>query len=173
MVMSREVLPEMTGLFDAWYLDGFAPVKNPEMWAENIFPQVAARTKPGGTVATFSATGDVKRGLRGAGFTVKRIKGFGTKWHMTMASLPSAAIPPPAKKPVTVLGAGPCRVRRRLCAGAKRISRNGRRPAGWVRAGNVGQSRGSFVSEADGGGFRRPENITATGFAIRGTCLSL
>ena len=49
-----DVLPEVSGAFDAWYLDGFTPAKNPAMWSENLYPLIAARTKPGGTAATFS-----------------------------------------------------------------------------------------------------------------------
>jgi tRNA 5-methylaminomethyl-2-thiouridine biosynthesis bifunctional protein len=85
-----EVLPELGGKFDAWYLDGFAPAKNPAMWEEKLFPLIAARTAPGGTLATFSSAGAVRRGLAGAGFDVEKVEGFGTKREMTVASLPSS-----------------------------------------------------------------------------------
>jgi tRNA 5-methylaminomethyl-2-thiouridine biosynthesis bifunctional protein len=104
-----EVLPDLGGAFDAWYLDGFAPAKNPAMWEEKLFPLIAARTAPGGTLATFSSAGAVRRGLAGAGFSVEKVEGFGTKREMTVASFPP--FPPPAskgkkEKEITVLGAG-------------------------------------------------------------------
>jgi len=65
-----EVLPELTGTFDAWYLDGFSPDKNPAMWEDRLFPLIAARTGRGGTLATFSSAGRVRRALQAAGFSV-------------------------------------------------------------------------------------------------------
>lgn len=101
-----DVLPQLAGKFDAWHLDGFAPKYNPDMWTENIYAQVAARTKAGGTVASFSSAGHVRRGLAAAGFDVKKVKGFGFKWSSTTAAMPGepAAVPPPKK--IAVLGAG-------------------------------------------------------------------
>lgn len=102
-----EVLPELSGTFDAWYLDGFSPAKNPDMWAESLLPKISARTRPQGTLTTFSAVGDVRRGLKAAGFNVKKIDGYGTKWNMTVAHMPEApykALHP--VKNIAVLGAG-------------------------------------------------------------------
>lgn len=65
-----------------WFLDGHSPDKNPEMWSENTFMKVAENSLAGATFATFTAAGIVKRGLRDAGFFVKRIKGYGRKRHM-------------------------------------------------------------------------------------------
>jgi tRNA 5-methylaminomethyl-2-thiouridine biosynthesis bifunctional protein len=102
-----EVLPEVQGRFDVWYLDGFAPAKNPDMWDEKLFPLIAARTEAGGTLATFSSVGDMRLGLQAAGFEAEKIKGFGTKWHMTVAKMPEAPLPRrPAPKNAVVLGAG-------------------------------------------------------------------
>jgi len=64
---------------DAWYLDGFAPARNPDMWQAGIFQAMAALSRPGATLATFTAAGDVRRGLSAAGFDVQRVPGFGTK----------------------------------------------------------------------------------------------
>ncbi|QEN05054.1 hypothetical protein EW093_10150 [Thiospirochaeta perfilievii] len=67
---------------NCWFFDGHSPDKNPEMWSVELFKNVSKQTKKGGTFATFTAAGVVKRALRDAGFTVKRKKGFGRKRHM-------------------------------------------------------------------------------------------
>ncbi|MGR3622328.1 tRNA (5-methylaminomethyl-2-thiouridine)(34)-methyltransferase MnmD [Pseudophaeobacter sp.] len=82
---ARVSLPEWTGEADAWFLDGFSPAKNPELWQEDLLQAVADHTKPGGSAATYTAAGFVRRGLEAAGFTVDRISGFGRKRHMTQA----------------------------------------------------------------------------------------
>lgn len=83
--LSRVVIP--SGV-DAWFLDGFAPAKNPGMWTDTVFNGMARLCAPGATFATFTAAGFVKRGLREAGFTVNRTRGFGYKWHMLRGSFP-------------------------------------------------------------------------------------
>ena len=72
---------------DAWFLDGFAPSKNPGMWTPLLLRAVAGHTAPGGTAATYSAAGAVRRALAEAGFAVARRPGFGRKRHMTVARL--------------------------------------------------------------------------------------
>ena len=67
---------------DAWFLDGFAPAKNPEMWNDNLFSAMARLVRPGGTFATFTCAGFVRRGLKEAGFSVQKVKGFGRKREM-------------------------------------------------------------------------------------------
>lgn len=102
---AADMLPEITGQFDAWYLDGFSPAKNPAMWEDKLFPLIAARTRGNGTLATFSSAGAVRRGLEAAGFTVEKVKGFGAKRDMTVARMPDSAALPHNKK-IVVLGAG-------------------------------------------------------------------
>jgi tRNA U34 5-methylaminomethyl-2-thiouridine-forming methyltransferase MnmC len=68
--------------FDAWYLDGFAPSRNPAMWSQDLLRAVFARTKPGGSFATYAAAGFVRRNLVGAGFVVERRPGFAGKREM-------------------------------------------------------------------------------------------
>jgi tRNA U34 5-methylaminomethyl-2-thiouridine-forming methyltransferase MnmC len=75
------------GRADAWFLDGFAPARNPAMWAPAVIARVAARTAPGGTLATYSAAGHVRRALAEAGLIVARAPGYGAKRHMTRAVL--------------------------------------------------------------------------------------
>jgi tRNA 5-methylaminomethyl-2-thiouridine biosynthesis bifunctional protein len=101
-----DVLPELSGAFDAWYLDGFSPEKNPGMWEERFWPLIAARAKPGGTLSTFSVTGPMRRGLAASGFEVKKVKGFGVKWSMTVASMPPSRPAARRAREVAVLGAG-------------------------------------------------------------------
>ncbi len=74
---------------DAWFLDGFSPAKNPAMWAEATLRGVAARTVPGGTVATYAAAGWVRRNLTSAGFETRRAPGFGRKREMLTGRLPA------------------------------------------------------------------------------------
>lgn len=70
------------GLIDAWFLDGFAPSKNPDMWTDNLFSQMARLSKVGATFGTFTAAGVVKRGLAAVGFEIKKRNGFGRKRDM-------------------------------------------------------------------------------------------
>lgn len=82
---ARRSLPDWAGTADAWFLDGFSPAKNPELWGADLMAQVARHTAPKGTAATYTAAGFVRRGLEAAGFAVSRIPGYGRKRHMTRA----------------------------------------------------------------------------------------
>ena len=84
---ARETLPDWDCHADAWYLDGFSPAKNPELWGTDLMAQVAAHTAAGGTVATYTAAGFVRRGLADAGFSIERVQGFGRKRHMVRGVL--------------------------------------------------------------------------------------
>ena len=85
---ARTTLPAWQGRADAWYLDGFSPAKNPELWNEALMAEVARHTAPGGTFATYTAAGFVRRGLQAAGFAVERRKGHGHKRHMATGKIP-------------------------------------------------------------------------------------
>ncbi len=78
---------------DAWFLDGFAPASNPEMWRPELFRCMALLSHAGTTAATFTAAGIVKRGLRDHGFSIAKVPGWGRKRDMLTAvytgSLPS------------------------------------------------------------------------------------
>ncbi|MEW5561546.1 bifunctional tRNA (5-methylaminomethyl-2-thiouridine)(34)-methyltransferase MnmD/FAD-dependent 5-carboxymethylaminomethyl-2-thiouridine(34) oxidoreductase MnmC [Enterobacter asburiae] len=67
---------------DAWFLDGFAPSKNPDMWTPTLFNAMAKLARPGGTLSTFTSAGFVRRGLIDAGFCMQKSKGFGRKREM-------------------------------------------------------------------------------------------
>ncbi|WP_062762275.1 tRNA (5-methylaminomethyl-2-thiouridine)(34)-methyltransferase MnmD [Falsirhodobacter sp. alg1] len=80
---AQQTLPAWQGMANAWFLDGFSPAKNPELWNGAMMAAVGAHTHVGGTFATYTAAGHVRRALTEAGFTVERRTGFGTKRHMT------------------------------------------------------------------------------------------
>ena len=83
----RQTLPVWQGRADAWFLDGFSPAKNPEMWGDALMAEVAAHTNPHGGFATYTAAGHVRRALQAAGFQVERRPGFGHKRHMSVGRL--------------------------------------------------------------------------------------
>lgn len=82
---ARETVSDMAQKADAWFLDGFAPARNPELWEPRLLADVFAQTAPGGTAATYTAAGAVRRALAEAGFAVERQSGFGRKRHMSVA----------------------------------------------------------------------------------------
>lgn len=84
---ARETLPNWDGFANAWFLDGFAPSKNPELWDEHLMQSVAEHTAPGGSFATYTAAGFVRRALANAGFEVSRRPGYGRKRHMSVGVL--------------------------------------------------------------------------------------
>ena len=84
---ARETLAHWSGQANAWFLDGFSPAKNPELWENRLMREVAMHTAPQGTFATYTAAGAVRRALEAAGFEVERAPGFGRKRHMTQGIL--------------------------------------------------------------------------------------
>lgn len=74
---------------DAWYLDGFSPAKNPEIFNHRVFSLLAQNSAPNATLTTYSAAGFVRRGLVDAGFSVEKRKGHGNKREMIMAQFPA------------------------------------------------------------------------------------
>ncbi|WP_417582727.1 bifunctional tRNA (5-methylaminomethyl-2-thiouridine)(34)-methyltransferase MnmD/FAD-dependent 5-carboxymethylaminomethyl-2-thiouridine(34) oxidoreductase MnmC [Nitrincola sp.] len=119
-------LPQLEAKVDSWFLDGFAPAKNPDLWTEALFHQIARLSRPGTRFATFTAAGLVRRGLQDVGFEVEKRPGFGRKREMLAGImrasetdpaltsrhsdiLPIWSRPPdpqPATKPVIIIGAG-------------------------------------------------------------------
>ena len=87
---ARGTLPAWPGRADAWFLDGFSPAKNPELWGEDLMAEVARHAAPGGSFATYTAAGFVRRALESAGFQVERRAGYGAKRHMSRGILGSA-----------------------------------------------------------------------------------
>jgi len=80
------------GPIDAWFLDGFAPAKNPAMWSPELFQQLVRLGQTGTTVSTFTAASAVREGLREAGFEITRVKGYGRKRHMLTGRIGSEEI---------------------------------------------------------------------------------
>jgi tRNA 5-methylaminomethyl-2-thiouridine biosynthesis bifunctional protein len=84
----EEALPQLpAGSVDAWFLDGFSPAKNPEMWSDAVLTNIARASRDGATLATYTSAGWVRRGLQQAGFTVARTPGFGRKREMVLGSI--------------------------------------------------------------------------------------
>ncbi|PIO91698.1 bifunctional tRNA (5-methylaminomethyl-2-thiouridine)(34)-methyltransferase MnmD/FAD-dependent 5-carboxymethylaminomethyl-2-thiouridine(34) oxidoreductase MnmC [Pseudomonas syringae] len=97
-----QMLPQLDGQIDAWFLDGFAPAKNPEMWTPELFAELARLSTPGTTIGTFTSTGWVRRSLNAAGFKMKRVPGIGHKWEVLRGAFiawPEGVAPVPAAKP--------------------------------------------------------------------------
>lgn len=106
---SAHYLPTLDIQADAWFLDGFAPAKNPQMWQPTLFESMARSARPGTTFATFTSAGMVKRGLQAVGFQVEKTKGFGHKRDMLCGIWQpeaSAASPASTLPRVAVIGAG-------------------------------------------------------------------
>ncbi|MBH3440725.1 bifunctional tRNA (5-methylaminomethyl-2-thiouridine)(34)-methyltransferase MnmD/FAD-dependent 5-carboxymethylaminomethyl-2-thiouridine(34) oxidoreductase MnmC [Pseudomonas luteola] len=82
-----DCLPELDARCNAWFLDGFAPAKNPDMWTSALFGQLARLSADDATLATFTCAGFVRRGLLEAGFAMKKVQGFGHKREMLKGSL--------------------------------------------------------------------------------------
>lgn len=81
---ARKTVPNWTETANAWFLDGFSPAKNPELWGKDLMKSVASHTAIRGTFSTYTASGFIRRNLQNAGFTVERVKGFGPKRHMSI-----------------------------------------------------------------------------------------
>jgi tRNA 5-methylaminomethyl-2-thiouridine biosynthesis bifunctional protein len=100
-------LSQWSGSADAWFLDGFAPATNPEMWSDAVLDGIAARSAPGARVATFTVAGVVRRGLSERGFTVGKRPGHGRKRERLEGRLPDASGPAPSPAPsIAIIGAG-------------------------------------------------------------------
>lgn len=94
---------------DCWFLDGFAPAKNPEMWSDVLFDEMARLSAPQASAATFTVAGVVKRGLSNAGFAIEKKPGFGRKREMLCARFAgNGAVSPELSqvKTVAVIGGG-------------------------------------------------------------------
>ncbi len=77
-----EALSQFSGYIDTFFLDGFSPQKNPAMWSDALFSQMARIAAPNANFATFTAAGQVRRGLQAAGFSVSKRPGFQHKREM-------------------------------------------------------------------------------------------
>lgn len=174
-------LSQVRGSVDAWFLDGFAPAKNPQMWTPELFAEVARLSAPGATLGTFSSAGAVRRGLRAVGFKMKRLPGQGKKWEImrgefiggaepmaepavvarvkhTTESKPWFAYPPkvPGPREALVIGAGLAG-----CATAASLAARG-----WQVT--LLERHGQLASEASG----NPQGVLYLKLSAHGTALS-
>jgi tRNA 5-methylaminomethyl-2-thiouridine biosynthesis bifunctional protein len=103
---ARETLPQLRASVDAWFLDGFAPAKNPEMWQQALFDNMARLSHAATTFATFTSAGEVRRGLQAAGFEVKKVAGFGRKREMLCGQYKGASCVIPAEAGIQLFNSG-------------------------------------------------------------------
>lgn len=88
-----EAYSQLVAQVDAWFLDGFTPKKNHDMWNEQLFSQVARLSYNETTLSTFTVAGFVREGLQNVGFNVQKVPGFGRKLEMVYATFsPSSAV---------------------------------------------------------------------------------
>lgn len=80
-------LTKTEGAFDAWFLDGFSPAKNPDMWGDDVMREIARLSADKASVATFTVAGAVRRALTAAGFEVEKRPGHGRKREMLVGQL--------------------------------------------------------------------------------------
>jgi len=113
-------LSQLSIRVDAWFLDGFDPKKNPEMWSDQVFSNMARLSSEGASYSTFTVAGAVKRGLQKNGFSIEKRKGFGRKREMLTGRLLElksgfqsktpwyyrSHSKPTSKKEVSIVGAG-------------------------------------------------------------------
>lgn len=78
---------QVSARVDAFFLDGFAPRVNPQMWSRHLFGQLVRMANPHATAATWCCAGEMRRSLAAAGFLVNKVKGYGGKREMTVATL--------------------------------------------------------------------------------------
>ncbi|WP_300316919.1 bifunctional tRNA (5-methylaminomethyl-2-thiouridine)(34)-methyltransferase MnmD/FAD-dependent 5-carboxymethylaminomethyl-2-thiouridine(34) oxidoreductase MnmC [Idiomarina sp.] len=104
--------PQAKHKVDAWFLDGFAPSKNPDMWQRQLFETMAITAHEGTTYATFTAAGVVRRGLNDAGFAVHKVPGYGRKREMVCGQYQGQVVKPetqstdPQVDSVVIIGGG-------------------------------------------------------------------
>ncbi|MFJ4194236.1 bifunctional tRNA (5-methylaminomethyl-2-thiouridine)(34)-methyltransferase MnmD/FAD-dependent 5-carboxymethylaminomethyl-2-thiouridine(34) oxidoreductase MnmC [Pseudomonas sp. NPDC089534] len=167
-----EQLPQLDARIDAWFLDGFAPAKNPDMWTAELFAELARLAAPGATISTFTSTGWVRRLLNAAGFKMKRTPGIGHKWEILRgeflgwpAEVPAPApdkpwfarpAPVPGKRRALVIGAGLAG-----CASAASLAARG-----WQVS--LLERHGAVAQEASG----NPQGVLYLKLSAHGTALS-
>lgn len=125
---ARQTLPALRGTIHAWFLDGFSPARNPQLWEPSLLETVGRLSAPGATVATYSSAGAVRRALEGAGFAMRKASGFGSKREMLVGEQRGAAdAPTSAAKPASAMGRRAAVVGAGLagCASAASLARRG------------------------------------------------
>ncbi|MCL7744032.1 FAD-dependent 5-carboxymethylaminomethyl-2-thiouridine(34) oxidoreductase MnmC [Guyparkeria hydrothermalis] len=167
---ANDQLPRLDGYFDAFYLDGFAPDRNPALWRDTLIARLGERAAPGATVATYSAARRVRDALSVAGFVTEKRPGFGRKREMLSARSPDVAAKAATAQPggegaIAVIGAG--------MAGttvARQLSRRGREvavfEAGPRAAGGGSGNPAGLVAPVISRDWNRLSQLTATGMGF-------
>ncbi|MFJ3484228.1 bifunctional tRNA (5-methylaminomethyl-2-thiouridine)(34)-methyltransferase MnmD/FAD-dependent 5-carboxymethylaminomethyl-2-thiouridine(34) oxidoreductase MnmC [Pseudomonas sp. NPDC090202] len=167
-----EMLPQLDGPIDAWFLDGFAPAKNPEMWTPELFAELARLAAPDSTIGTFTSTGWVRRSLNAAGFKMKRVPGIGHKWEVLKGRFigwPEDVTAPPV--------AAPWFARPKPLAGPRKALVIGAGLAGCATAASLAargwqvsllERHGDLAQEASG----NPQGVLYLKLSAHGTALS-
>lgn len=119
---AADMLPTLRGKADAFYLDGFSPSKNRQLWSPRICSNLARLAATGTTLATWTVAGAVRQELAAAGFLLEKARGFGGKREMTRGAfrIARAPAPPPRQRSAIVIGAGLAG-----CAAAERLAARG------------------------------------------------
>ena len=100
-------LDNLTAKIDAWFLDGFSPSTNPDLWNPLVYGRIFACSKPGATLSTYTVAGHVRKGLTDAGFETSKVSGFGGKAEMLTGRKPGVWTGSSIeKKRVAVIGSG-------------------------------------------------------------------
>ena len=104
---AAEALSRLSARVDLWFLDGFSPAKNPDAWTAEIYEQMARLSRPGARLSTFTAAGDVRRGLERAGFETGKRSGWAKKREHLTARFGGQWSPrPKPTAPLTIAGGG-------------------------------------------------------------------
>jgi tRNA 5-methylaminomethyl-2-thiouridine biosynthesis bifunctional protein len=114
---ARRLLPQLQLQADAFFLDGFAPARNPQMWSRELLAALGRKATPGATAATWSVARELREGLRSAGFEVTRVPGWGGKRQMSRARFAPAFVPRRAPARVADPAAAQAVTRRALVIG--------------------------------------------------------
>lgn len=91
--LADDVLPDLEANVDSWFLDGFAPAKNPEIWTDTVFKSIERLSSDNTSFATYTSASFVRRNLKSIGFEVEKIKGFGKKREMLVGELSNGKVP--------------------------------------------------------------------------------
>jgi tRNA 5-methylaminomethyl-2-thiouridine biosynthesis bifunctional protein len=167
-----EQLPLLDGPVDAWFLDGFAPAKNPDMWTPELFAELARLSLPGTSLGTFTSTGWVRRSLKAAGFKMKRVPGIGHKWEVLRGEFLGWPADTPAPAPVKPWFARPT-----LPAGERKALVIGAGLAGCATAASLAargwqvsllERHAALAQEASG----NPQGVLYLKLSAHGTALS-
>lgn len=171
-----DYLPKLDTAADAWFLDGFAPAKNPKMWQPYLYEHMMRCSHTETTFATFTSAGLVRRGLEAVGFKVRKATGYGKKREMLYGYIPSGSMmqseaPKPSQsndKHVVVIGAGIAG-----CATAYFLAQHGflvtlLEQASEIAAGASGNPRGVLYPRLSGQGDTHDDfALTSLAFSLQ------